>query len=118
MPLLSYLYVGSIIGLSIYQTTVSDMVQRNRRDRIWLQRQIESNERSDRNLITWANRQDPKSKESIKIIENLPNVTCVYWHGNDITINEAKEQLEIMNKKHSNLLYFSPYDRVMKIFSE
>ena len=118
MPLLSFLIVGSVVGLSLYQTTISDAVRRNRRDRIWLKRQIDGNEYVNQGLIIWNNEQDPKSKESRKFIENLSDETCVYWHGDDITINEAKEQLEIIDEKHSNLLHFSPLDQIMKIFSE
>ena len=79
---------------------------------------VERNEHANKDFITWNNEQYPKSKKSREFIENLSEETCVYWHDLDITIDEAKEQLEIVDEEHSNLFHLSPLDQVMKIFSE
>lgn len=56
---------------------------------------------------------DPKS-----VKPEIETAKCIYWKGEDITMNEAKELVNNKKKQYDNLLFASPFDRMMSIVYE
>jgi hypothetical protein len=91
-------------------------LQWNRRDRDWLQQQIISNERVNRSVR--SREIDPKDDQQLRaqhqILQGLDGEKCVYWKGEDITLDDAKSMVHTMEARHDRLFAISPFDRLMK----
>ena len=118
---MQYVPVGLIIALNVYQATVNQLIRMNREDRRRIQYQIDANETHNQRFIKWTSELDPKntieSNSARDLVLHLDAEKCVYWKGEDITINEAKELAQRKKNQYDSLLAVSPFDRIMmKVF--
>lgn len=105
------LFVILIGAANVYQCTITHLIHWHRVERKRLQYQIDQNEKYNQQMVEWAKFNDPKiTGDSLLRIQSDK---CVYWGGNDITLNEAKEMAQGMQKEHDRLLAISPFNRIM-----
>lgn len=118
--MMQYVSACLIVALPAYQVTMTHLIQWNKRDREMLQPQIDLNEEFDQKTRNWVREIDPKDAERYEhgrlIVAGLATDKCVYWKGEDITLNEAKELVCTKRKEYDRLLAVSPFHRVMVKF--